>query len=75
MFEPGKLYRHIASLDIDIRVCAPPEDLGNRLRLKVMYWHRNYKYLMTYKDQVHIDTVHIDKDKFQNWREVTPDTP
>lgn len=71
MFEQGKLYRHVNSLDLDLRVCTAPEDKGDKVKLRVMYWHRNYKQLLNmHNGQPIIETVHVKKVDYPNWQEV-----
>lgn len=67
MFEPGLVYRHQSTLDVDLYVVRV-EDHQDLFLLTVKYWNRNSHCFQP--DSRTTDNVVVRKSQLENWSQV-----
>lgn len=70
-FVSGGTYRHISTLDVDICVDKLQYKDSKRVKLRISYFHRKYKYFITNNmGLLYTQTVEIKKKDYWKWSRI-----
>ena len=71
IFETGKHYRHMATLDVDVKVLLVQWVNDDEVGMKIRYWNRKYGFFYSRRQLGDMDEyVAIQKKDFWKWKEV-----